>query len=135
MKQTFIILTMFILGISSVYVKGQDVNIDFSFMKANQEVVQVEQKTEKIEEKNKVYFFTASWCGPCQSFKKNELPKLKNISIEIYDIDKNVEFYGKWKKSSKYIPLFVFLDSQGQEYARVTGYQKSSTIIEMLEDK
>jgi len=132
MKQTLIILTMFIIGISSVYVRGQDVNIDFSFMKVNQEIIQVEQKT---EDKNKVYFFTASWCGPCQSFKKNELPKLKNISIEIYDIDKNVEFYGKWKKSSKYIPLFVFIDAQGQEYARVTGYQKSSTIVEMIEDK
>jgi thiol-disulfide isomerase/thioredoxin len=134
MKETLITLIILILGINSAILKGQEVNIDFSFMKKNDEIVQAKEAVD-VEIKNKVYFFTASWCGPCQSFKKNELPKLKNVDIEIYDIDENLEFYGKWKKSSRYIPLFIFLDPEGQEYARLTGYQKSSTIIEMIEDK
>lgn len=129
-------ISLSLFALSTTSILADDPIIDLSFLKEAAQVEEVEPESETEEEKeNKVYFFTASWCGPCQSFKRNELPKLKNANIEIYDIEDNPEFYNEWKKADRYIPLFIFLNTDGKEYYRVTGYQKSSKIIEILENQ
>jgi thiol-disulfide isomerase/thioredoxin len=105
-------------------------------------LVQQEEKT------NKILYFTASWCGPCQNFKNREIPKLDKLGlrsssgsddisteIEIYDIDLERSIYSKWKKSDRYIPLFIFLDSEGKEYSRITGYQSAMAVFDRFNKK
>lgn len=82
-----------------------------------------------------ILYFTAEWCGPCKSFKEKEMPKLKNINIQVYDIDGSKDIYSKWKKTSNSIPLFIFIDQDGKEYSRVVGYQSAENIIQFWNQK
>lgn len=97
-----------------------------------------------IKKRKFFLYFTASWCSPCQSFKKNELPKLKaagltngplkdNIGtdIEIVDVDQHSEYYDLWKKQSRNIPLFILVNETGAEFARVEGYKTKEQIMEI----
>jgi thioredoxin-related protein len=128
----------------------------FSFMqfefldgkKEEENLVQDIQVTQQEQKTGKILYFTASWCGPCQSFKKTEIPKLNKLGlrssngsddisteIEIYDIDLERSVYSKWKRSDRYIPLFIFLDSEGKEYSRITGYQSAMTVFDRFNKK
>lgn len=121
----------------------------FDFLEMPQEKVNSQQTVKEQENSKKVIlYFTASWCGPCKSFKDKELPKLKELGlessigndkeisdIEIYDVDIHSDFYKKMKKSDRFIPLFIFLDKDGLEYARLSGYQSAENIIKVWNTK
>jgi thiol-disulfide isomerase/thioredoxin len=96
----------------------------------------------------RIFYFTASWCGPCKNFKDKEIPKLKSFglssseanddtlsNIEIYDIDLHKDFYEQLKKDSRVVPLFIFLNDEGIEYARLTGYQSAENIFKLWNQK
>lgn len=113
--------------------------MSFDFLEADNpesEAAEQIQATEKASEK-KILFFTATWCPPCQSFKKNELPKISKLGLDIkvYDVDESPEIYRKWKKTDKYIPLFVFIGDDGEEYSRVSGYQTSGAILKIWDSE
>lgn len=56
---------------------------------------------------------TASWCPPCQRFKKTALPKLKQdgvfdcVSLAVVDIDQNPNIASKVANGKRGVPLFV----------------------------
>lgn len=72
--------------------------------------------------------FTASWCGPCNQFKKYELPKLKNVKIDLIDIDnpKNKDIIKQYRRS-RYVPEFVKVVKDKRIDSK-TGFQSASTI-------
>ena len=67
-------------------------------------------KPDVVKSRKRILYFTADWCGPCQAFKRMELPKLekagitsswlndkKETSIEMIDIDQDVELFNKYR--------------------------------------
>lgn len=78
--------------------------------------------------------FTASWCGPCRTFKIKELPKLKNINIELVDIDdpKNRDTIRQYRRSRN-IPEFVKVVKDKRMNSKI-GYQKAQTIERWYND-
>lgn len=109
-------------------------NIIFMILFALNSFDFLEPKQEYNQPKS-ILYFTAEWCGPCKSFKDKELPKLKNINIQVYDIDKSKDVYSKWKKTSNSIPLFIFIGQDGKEYSRIIGYQSAENIIKFWNQK
>ena len=84
-------------------------------------------------------WFTASWCGPCQQFKYNEVPKLKskgwkvspdkNAHIRIVDVDEHRELYNKYG-NGRGIPAFIlFVDKQ--EVASIIGSTTAEEVSNM----
>jgi thiol-disulfide isomerase/thioredoxin len=96
------------------------------------------------EKRKFILVFTASWCGPCEAFKKNELPKLKEAGlthslimdgvgtdIEMVDIDRYSDYYELWKKNTACIPFYVLINTDGVEFVRREGYQTKDQIMEI----
>jgi len=88
-----------------------------------------------------ILLFTAYWCGPCQQFKNNEIPKFnlnpkwvvnetKNAHIRIVDIDKkeNRPIMDKYKQS-RVVPEFVKIIN-GKFVKSKTGFRTARQISE-----
>ena len=84
-------------------------------------------------------WFTASWCGPCQRFKGNEVPKLKdrgwrvsedkNAHIKIIDVDKHSDLYEKYGDGRSLPTFILFVDKQ--EVASITGLPTANEVANM----
>lgn len=72
---------------------------------------------------NNIYYFTASWCGPCKSiYPEIEALNNKYTNINFYKIDvdqeENDELCNKYNVSS--IPYFLFF-KEGKKIGEVVG--------------
>lgn len=91
--------------------------------------------------------FTAAWCGPCQTFKRTELPKLQRMgytvahsedpeakriaaNIRIVDVDQHPTL--KERFGVNFVPIFVLFED-AKEVLRLEGYQTAETIKGVLD--
>jgi len=92
-----------------------------------------------------VLFFTASWCGPCQQWKKTELAKFKtnpkwkisekaDAMIRIVDIDNPSNKQLMFSKKTRSVPEFVLLVN-GKYDSHKVGFQSAETIGNMYNKK
>ena len=80
---------------------------------------------------------TASWCGPCQSFKQFQFPKLvaakwsigdkKTDRLQLIDTDENPGAWAKYRGNYEHIPLFVVLEDD-----KVVSRVQASTAEQVL---
>ena len=80
-------------------------------------------------------YFTASWCGPCQSFKPiMEGLRADGYDIHILDIDKNESLAKQYKIAS--VPTTIIEEvtapSSVVEIAREVGARTSQQIEDLL---
>jgi len=61
---------------------------------------------------------------------EEEMPELKT---EYFDIDENAEEAKKWGVTDE-IPIFVFLDKAGNEFARKKGQISKKELLEFIEE-
>ena len=97
-----------------------------------------------VKSRKRILYFTADWCGPCQAFKRMELPKLekaglpsswlndkKETSIEMIDIDNDVELFNKYRGNRASIPLLILLDENDKEVSYLVGQYPAQKVLEM----
>jgi len=87
------------------------------------------EKPPKAIPQNRMLMFTATWCGPCAIWKRDEVPALKasgwNIGgnstaeIQYIDYDQNPDLVRKYGVT--FVPVFVMVRPDGSEITR-TGY-------------
>lgn len=84
----------------------------------------------------KVLKFGAVWCSGCLVMKprwveiESEMPDLETL---YYDFDKDNEMVKKYQIDHK-LPVFVFLDKQGNEILRLTGEVDKDRLIDVINE-
>jgi len=81
-------------------------------------------------------YFTATWCGPCQSLKRTTW-SAKNVAsaMEGYvpvklDVDEEGTLAQKYGVSS--IPMFIIMDAQGQVKQSTSGAMGAEEMVSWL---
>lgn len=83
----------------------------------------------------KILKFGAIWCMECLVMRpmwaeiESEIPELKT---EYYDADEHPDLVKKY--DAKNIPIFIFLDKNGEEFLRLQGYQKKEELVKIISD-
>ena len=77
-----------------------------------------------------VKYFSATWCGPCQTFK----PTMKELAsegynIEFVDVDEQGDLAIEFNIRS--VPTTVIMEN-GQEVERLIGAQTKRRMVEVL---
>lgn len=84
----------------------------------------------------KVLKFGAEWCPGCLIMKplwkevEEENPWLET---EYYDYDKNKKIADKWKIKD-ILPVFIFLDKNGNEFLRKQGEMSKKEILKVINE-
>lgn len=93
------------------------------------------QAQSKPELPNRMLMFTATWCGPCQMWKRNEKPGLESAGwivngtdtahIQVLDTDIFGQISQQYRVTS--IPVFIMIDPDGNEVARSSYMDAADT--------
>lgn len=76
---------------------------------------------------NKILYFTATWCGPCQVLGPTIDGLIaEGLSIQKIDIDKEQPTSSLY--NIKNVPTLVKIDNGGNEIKRLVGNQPASII-------
>lgn len=91
-----------------------------------------------LQNRTVIAFATASWCGPCQQFKRSTLADarvaqaLQRTGIPAYiDIESDTDGAGRLKIFS--IPVLIAL-KDGREVGRMEGNRSASDVLTWLEN-
>jgi thiol-disulfide isomerase/thioredoxin len=87
----------------------------------------------------KVVVISASWCGPCQRFKREQLPALlkSGCEVEVLDYDKD-----KLPERVRSVPtILIYLQGRGTDghtpnYRKIktlTGYRTTDSILSLID--
>jgi thiol-disulfide isomerase/thioredoxin len=82
----------------------------------------------------KVLKFGAIWCPGCLVMKPRweEIEKeLTDLKTEYYDYDEELEMVNKWNIGDL-LPVFIFVDKEGNELERIKGETRKETLIEII---
>ena len=88
------------------------------------------------EQKPALFFFTASWCGPCKMMVSQTLADpavreaISNFTSAAIDIDEHRDL--STQHSIEAVPTFVLLSPAGAEVRRTTGFQSPADFLEWL---
>ncbi len=82
----------------------------------------------------KILKFGAIWCPGClvmkPMFKKIE-EEIEGLQTEYFEYDECEEEVTKWNIGRK-LPVFIFIDKEGNEITRLIGEQKKEKVIELI---
>ena len=82
----------------------------------------------------KVLKFGAVWCSGCLVMRPRwaEIEKeIEWLKTEYFDYDQDKENVSKWKITNT-LPVFVFIDKNGNELTRLSGEPSKKTLIELI---
>jgi len=101
----------------------------YDFSQSPREIRAAYRKANRVVKRGRhtIIFHTATWCGPCQAYKKSgELDRIKKVAdLEVIDIDDANPL------KVEAVPTLVVFDADNKEVARYTGPMKLEQIKEL----
>ena len=97
--------------------------------------VYAQKKTVKVSGRRFLAMFTANYCGPCQSWKRSEKPKLEKSGHVVREYEMTVTRHQqKWGKKIRSYPTFVVVDWDTGEWigSPIVGSISAESIIPRL---
>ena len=82
----------------------------------------------------KVLKFGAVWCSGCLVMRPRwaEIEKeIEWLKTEYFDYDQDKENVSKWKITN-ILPVFIFIDDNGNELTRLSREPSKKTLIELI---
>lgn len=95
----------------------------------------------KAQGKTVVLYFSAEWCEPCHALEAGPLrnPQVQALLAPLVRLAVDLSYLrGEAKKVAdlyrvKGVPTLLFLDSQGNELGRITGYRGTSSLLREIQ--